>query len=465
MCRHIVKGVRVVHMKVSAAHDFDTTKSMPTEQKVADTMEQLNLNDTQMVETTGPLTQVQDAQLEIAGALSRVYGEEILAQDILRAIADQPIQEGTPGKWHCDGLRKTMAGKLTQSKGDTEKAKAISRRMSRFMVENKREFESLTETEQGIIKYFHLSTGGDEWADEESLGDRIRLHGPKLSEMGADFSSTPADQLGLKLTSKDMVSFSWKHCGHSETRRATQINSSLNKDSFARCASCRRLENSFASWHASHRPFLDASGLDISSLTEEQMLESAYSKTSIEVAYGCGHRETTSFQSLKAKHKRALEMGQEFIACNGCKVTDGTFEVGFRMALQLATRFVPGCKLDWQQELKGLPGMNYDLTLTAPNGRVYFIEIDGGYHYKGHSSATEDTFIRKVEVDRLKTETVLSRGDSIIRVDERSHRGVFTEEMLDVLVAAANGTLDRYTVIGEECPGAAQVSAELKGLA
>lgn len=387
--------------------------------------------------------------------LDLVYEGQLNRLHLIRAIADAPIPHKARDKWHCDGLRKTLNGSLsTAKKNDQEMASAISRRISRFTVQRGEEFISLSADDRQILEDIHMATGAKAWEDEETLNDRLLKNSEFIAELGMNFGKTPPAQLAQKLTGKEHVDFLWSNCGHSDSRRATQINTALNKGQRMQCPTCRKLDSSLTSWYEENRPFLEASKVDISALSVDDLLDSAYSKRTFEIGYGCGHRERTTFQSLKAKHKRALDMGQEFIACNGCKITDGTYEVGFRMALQLATRLAPGCVLDWQVELPNLPGMNYDLTIIAPNGKVYFIEIDGGYHYKGHSSAAKEDFERKVEVDRLKTEEVLKLGHGLIRIDERNHRGVLTEEMLDVLVAATQGTLGSYTVIGEECPGA-----------
>jgi len=280
-----------------------------------------------------------------------------------------------------------------------------------------------------------------------------------------DFSATPAEELAQNLTSDGGVHFSWIECGHREARSADSINTAINKKKAPHCKECRRLDNSFIAWYYANEDFLLDTELDISRLSKEELLASAYSKVKINIGYGCGHRENTTFQSLKDKLKRAQDLGQPTISCNGCKVADGTFEVGIRMAIQLSVAFVPGVTIEKQVEIDGLKGKPYDMVIRLASGKLYFVEVDGGHHYKPFNRKGQDAFLRKVEVDRIKTEAVLERGHGLIRIDERNHKGEMTDELSEVLSGALRGTLGAYAVVGEECPGAKRVSAELKGWA
>jgi hypothetical protein len=392
-----------------------------------------------------------------------VYGGELDSTALQMAVENRPIPEKNPDKWHGDGIRKTLAGSLSlTNKNHRERATAISRRVSRFMLESSAAYAALSTPDREFLQRVHQLTGSRSWEEEEHFGTKLMANASLVKKWGMDFSKTPSQQLKQKLTGKGMVQFKWTSCGHSEERRATSLNTAMNTAKAPQCWSCNRLDNSLITWHENNRLFLEDSGLDISRLTEEDLLDSAYAKRKFTVGYGCGHSEKTSFSSLKAKHKRAIEMGQEYITCNGCNVADGTFEVAIRMALQFSQSFIPGLVVEKQVELDELPRMPFDIRITTPQGIVYYIEIDGGYHYKGHSGSDEDKFLKKVEADRRKTKAVLLRGDRMIRVDERNHRGELLDELRGALFQAVYGTLPVYTVVGEECPGAAAVSDELK---
>lgn len=407
---------------------------------------------------------VSDEQLQTMVVIDRIYGGDLTPLNLARAIADRPIPLGSSDKWHCDGIRKLFNNTLDPQKKNTmEMASALSRRASRFMVEHSSEYASLSDEQREILNYIHTASGAKSWDEAETLKDRIQIHGAFIEALGIDFSKTPSEALEQKLTSEELVEFSWKVCGHTESRRVKNINSSLNKKKVLQCSECRRIENSFISWYVTNQVYLDDSGLDISKVSQEAQLESAYSKTKFEVAYGCGHSEETTFQSLKSKHKRALDMGQDRIACNSCKVAEGVFEILVRGILEFQMRSNPGLLVEKQAKIEFLENMPYDIRVTTAGGIVYYIEIDGGFHYRGHSSATELQFLRKVEVDRLKTQTALEQGHRMLRIDERNHKGELTPEIAAALEDAIAGTLPIYTVIGEECPGAAQVSNALKG--
>jgi len=392
-----------------------------------------------------------------------------LDEDLLqRAVEDRPISQKAKDQWHCSGIRKLLNGSLNMgSKNDLEKATAISRKISRFMIEQPESFAALPAADQEEIRRLHINTGSREWVNEEEqlLALKIESSSELLSEFGMNFSSTPAQELNQNLTGTEMVNFSWDSCGHRDYRAAYAINTAINKKKSPYCRECYTLDNSLITWYQLNEDFLLSSQVDISQVSSVDLLASAYSKTKINIGYGCGHRENTTFQSLKDKVKRAQELGQETISCNACKVPDGTFEVGIRMAIQLATAFVPGVTIEKQVELDGLKGKPYDMLIRLESGKLYFIEVDGGLHYKPFNRLGQDEFDRKIEVDREKTEAILALGHGLIRIDERNHRGEVTEELAAVLSAALRGTLGNYTVIGEECPGAQLVSDERKGWA
>lgn len=399
-----------------------------------------------------------------------IYDGELDEYALKRAVENQSIPQKSKSKWHCSGIRKLLTGNLDLANNtDLEKATAISRRIARFMAERPESFDSLAEATREELLRFHRSTGARDWIDEREqlLAAKIEANAELLVSFGMSFKKTPPSELNQNLTSSGLVHFSWIECGHEETRSASSINISINGagTKVPSCKECRRLDNSLIVWYYSKEDFLLGSGVDISRVSEEDRLQSAYSKTKFEVGYGCGHWEMTTFQSLKDKEKRAHDFGQETISCNNCKVPDGTFEVGIRMAVQLVATLVPGVTIEKQFELEGLENKNYDMLIRLSSGKLYLIEVDGGLHYKPFNKHGEDDFARKVEVDREKTQVPLERGIGLIRIDERNHRGEINDELAAILTGAMRGTLPLYTVVGEECPGAKLVSNELKGWA
>lgn len=401
---------------------------------------------------------------ELIEIFELIYDGSLDGDTLELAVSDKAIPPKSPDAWQCNGIRKLLSGKLDLAK-HSEVASSISHRISRLQVERPERFDDLTAAEQSLIGLLHGLTGSRKWEREEGLGEKLQSNKELIRGWGMDFSKTPSSQLDQKLTSKSFVKFKWTECGHAEERRAMALNTSINTAKMPSCATCRRIDGSFITWYEENRPFLEGSGLDISAMTEDDLMDSAYAKREFIVSYSCGDSEKTTFQSLKAKHKRAVEMGQEYIACNGCKVSEGTFEMAIRALLKFARNYNPGLEVEKQARIVGIEIMPYDIRITTASGIVYYIEIDGGFHYKGHSSADEVQFTRKVEVDRIKTETVLRQGDRMIRIDERGHRGEIPELLETILLGAIAGTLPRYTVYGEECPGAQSVAAELKGWA
>lgn len=397
-----------------------------------------------------------------------VYEGELDEYALQRAVEDQSIPQKSRSQWHCSGIRKLLNGTLNlTNRNDLEKATAISRKIARFMLEQPERFAALPAANQAELRSFHAGTGAREWIDEQEqlLGTKIEANAELLESFGMSFKHTPPSELKQNLSSTRSVHFSWIDCNHAESRAAYAINSAINKKKPLHCKKCYELDNSLITWYQRNSDFLMDSQVDISRVPQKDLLASAYSKAKINIGYGCGHRESTTFQSLKDKVKRAHELGQETISCNSCKVADGTFEVGIRMAIQLATAFVPGVTIEKQAEIEGHKGRPYDMVIRLASGKLYFVEVDGGHHYKPFNKNGQEAFDRKVEVDKEKTETVLELGHGLIRIDERNHRGEMTDELAEVLSAAMRGTLKNYIVIGEECPGAKLVSAELKGWA
>lgn len=408
--------------------------------------------------------ELSEDQLQSAILLHRVCEGELLQTNLIRAVADKPIPLKSEGVWLCNGIRKVLNGSLSlENKKQKEMATAISRKISKFQIERKDEYQALSNNDKQLLKEMFLRAGAKKWSPEETLGSRLKARAELVKQLGMDFSATPSSQLERKLTSKELVDFFWTACGHSESRKADSINTSLNSSERSpSCSICRKLDSSMQTWYLEHSMFLKASGLDLSRLTSEDLLDSAFSTRTFVVGYGCGHTEETRFQSLKSKHKRAIEMGQESIACNACKVPGGILEVAAKSAVSMKCRGTEA-KVIGQFILEELPNMNFDFAIVTATGKIYLVEIDGGFHYKGHPSGDPADFERRKEVDELKTATTLRLGHGMIRIDERGHRGQLPLEVEAMLCDAIDGVLGKYTVYGEECPGAARVSAELKG--
>lgn len=102
--------------------------------------------------------------------------------------------------------------------------------------------------------------------------------------------------------------------------------------------------------------------------------------------------------------------------------------------------------------------MRYDLLLELSGSYRLLIEVDGGQHY-GEGFRKGDGFQKRIEADRIKTQAALDQGYYMLRIDARKYRTEVPEELGHILLAAVRGELSRYTVFGEECPGAALVES------
>lgn len=101
--------------------------------------------------------------------------------------------------------------------------------------------------------------------------------------------------------------------------------------------------------------------------------------------------------------------------------------------------------------------MRYDLLLELKDSYRLLIEVDGGQHYGEGYRSGQQYFEKRIETDRLKTQAALDKGYHLLRIDARKYRTEVPKELAYILLAATKGEISRYTVFGEECPGAALV--------
>lgn len=342
--------------------------------------------------------------------------------------------------------------------------KRVSNAIYRLMSDS--DYQSLPSEVQTTLEKWYKQTGSKVPTDiicspillETRLNDYNVEDDFKIS-----FAKTPPEQLRVNLTSKELVRFVYLDCNHTEERKAESICNSLNKEKQFNCKTCSMIQYSFLNWTESNKDLVLDSGLDLSRLTEDDFHSSANSQRKFIVSYKCcGKPEETSYKSLKNKAKRAAEMAQDAICCNKCNVSVGVFEVMVRTALDSAKNYVNDLDVDIQFTFDSLPNKPYDIVARVGD-KLYLIEVDGGDHYKSRSDNDDNDFLRKVEVDRLKTEAALKYAHGFLRIDERGHRGWLTKEVHNALQEIAKGAFSGYKVIGEECPGAALASKELKG--
>jgi len=209
---------------------------------------------------------------------------------------------------------------------------------------------------------------------------------------------------------------------------------------------------------------IEDSGTDLSRLTAEDLNANLTSKRSIEV--GCG--ECGEFQKMTvASFRNAISYGlknRTLLRCRECGVSTGRLEdavVGYCKGITKGMNLNGGqIVFKAQYTIPGSEHMPFDGAFIFPDGFVFLVEVDGGYHWKNRNA---HALAAKISADHKKTSMILARGWSMLRIDERAFSGL-TAQMERALDLAVQRKAPRYEVIGEECPGAARVSSALKGI-
>lgn len=208
---------------------------------------------------------------------------------------------------------------------------------------------------------------------------------------------------------------------------------------------------------------IEDSGTDLSRLTAEDLSANLTSKRAIEV--GCG--ECGEFQKMTvASFRNAISYGlknRTLLRCKACAVSTGRLEdavAGYCKGIAKGMALNGGrVVFKAQYTIPGFENMPFDGAFIFPDGFVFLVEVDGGYHWKNRNARALEA---KISADHKKTSMILARGWSMLRIDERTFSRL-TAQMERALDLAIQGKAPRYEVIGEECPGAARVSSALKG--
>lgn len=288
--------------------------------------------------------------------------------------------------------------------------------------------------------------------------------------VGAVEFSTPTATLSeLGASSKQEIELSYSCCGATAstscTRFTEKVKSHRKHGTPVKCADCARSYIALSSYLEDNAQILADSGVRADRLTAEQLDLPSGSTEELELFFGChGGYVLISPESLKNKVQRARNMNHAQIACNDCSVTQGKIEskaIAFLEGNAATTAFLklPSAQIVKQFRIPGIENMPFDALVIAADGTRTLLEIDGGFHYENRD---ESALAKKIEADRIKTEYALRGGYNLIRVDERNLVRL-SVELQELLLRATVGAVERYTVMGEECPGAALVPAELKG--
>lgn len=289
-----------------------------------------------------------------------------------------------------------------------------------------------------------------------------------LLSHAVEFVTDTATLKELGASSKQNITVRYSCCSTESvtscTRFTEKVKSHRKFGTPVKCADCSKSYIALSSYILSNRQILEDSRIGLDRLTEEQFDLPSGSLETVELFFGCheAYVEITP-ASLKSKITRALRLNHTQITCNSCSVTQGKIEgliVSFLRGNAATMDFLnlPSAQIEIQQELPGCEGMPFDALIITPDGMRVLIEVDGGFHYTNRDGVA---LAKKIESDRLKTIAAMEQGYSLIRIDERNLMGV-TEEIQSLMLRATVGSVERYTVIGEECPGAAQVPTELK---
>lgn len=208
---------------------------------------------------------------------------------------------------------------------------------------------------------------------------------------------------------------------------------------------------------------IENSGTDLSHWTEADFQEKLTSTKKVLVGCGvCGELNEVKIVSFRAAMSYAIK-NRTLLSCKDCSVSTGRLEDavvaycgglidGMDFGAGEGPIFVP------QYRIPGLDRMPCDGAFVFPDGSVSIVEVDGGYHWENRNS---HALRKKIAADFTKTEAALLNFDSMLRIDERNFSQL-TQQMKDALKLCALGKAPRYEVIGDECPGAAQVSETLK---
>ncbi len=283
-----------------------------------------------------------------------------------------------------------------------------------------------------------------------------------------EFLTETGELKELGASSKQKISVRYSCCDSESvtscTRFTEKVKSHRKYGTPVKCADCSKSYIALSSYLLSNCQILEDSRIRLDRLSEEQLDLPSGSTELIELYFGCHEGYVSlSAASLKAKITRARTLNHSQILCNDCSVTQGKIEgliVAFLRGNAATMDFLnlPSARIQIQPELPGCEGMPFDALITSPDGSRILLEVDGGFHY---SNRDRVALAKKIESDRLKTLAAMEQGYSLIRIDERNLMGI-TEEIQGLMLRATVGSVERYTVIGEECPGAAQVPVELK---
>lgn len=358
------------------------------------------------------------------------------------------IAQGRPGVGHSGGTKSLslMIWDLLQS--DELKGKRELKRAARMLHGRTGSF----------VREAKVSNPMDAWILENSdvlMGSvEFITQTPELKNLGA--------------SSKQEIQLRYSCCGTEAStsciRFAAKVKSHRKHGTPVKCADCAKSLIPVRTYFGKHAQILDDSGVRMDRVTEEQFELPSGSSEEMEIFFGC-HEDYVliSPESLKSKIQRARNMNHAQIACNDCSVTQGKIEskaIAFLEGNAATTNFLklPSATISNQFRIPSIENMPFDTLVTAADGTRTLIEVDGGFHYDNRDL---DALDKKIESDRLKTEIALSNGYNLIRIDERNLVRL-TVEIQELLLRATVGAVERYTVIGQECPGAALVSDELK---
>jgi len=285
------------------------------------------------------------------------------------------------------------------------------------------------------------------------------------------FLSPKAELAILGASSKQKIRVHFNCCGKEDTVSCSsfteKVKSHRKYGTVVKCKKCSQNTVPLSSFFNEHIQLLDDSGASFDHITQEQFSLPSGSTELIEVYLGChGDYVTLSADSLRNKVLRAVKLGHTRIACNDCSVPQGKIEgqiIAFFEGNITTNDFLnlPAAHIQKQFRIPGIETMPFDMLVTAADGTQTIVEVDGGFHYENPDPVA---FAQRLANDRLKTETALKAGYNLVRIDERKLM-TLTASIHRLLLEITVGAVERYTVTGEECPGAASADIRLKGWA
>lgn len=315
------------------------------------------------------------------------------------------------------------------------------------------------------------------------------LTGERISELFERARISTPRTVITSGTTRDMLSVvGYLHRGElsqnktGNERLSSKIFHAMEHESFSNCTV--EAQNILKSWHERTGAFcptpivsvpireiideesalIENSGTDLSHWTDADFQEKLTSTKKVLVGCGvCGELNEIKIASFRTAISYALK-NRTLLSCKDCSVSTGRLEdavVAYCSGLIDGMDFEDGEGpiFETQYRIPGLERMPCDGAFIFPNGMVSIVEVDGGYHWENRNA---HALRKKIAADHVKTETTLLNSNSMLRIDERNFSQL-TQQMKDALKLCARGKSPRYEVIGEECPGAALVSADLKG--